>query len=90
VTLLDGVNDHPDDATALADAALTFADRTGARPRLSIIPWNPIEGAPFRRSPPEREAAYRDVLGSAGLAHHKRYSGGGDVAAACGQLAARA
>ena len=90
VTLLGGVNDHPDDATALADAALAFAERTGARPRLSIIPWNPIAGAPFRRSPPEREAAYRDVLGGAGLAHHKRYSGGGDVAAACGQLAARA
>jgi len=90
VTLLDGVNDHPEDAAALAEAALAFADRTGVRPRLSLIPWNPVEGAPFGRSSPERESAYRTVLGSAGLAHHKRYSGGGDVAAACGQLAARA
>jgi 23S rRNA (adenine2503-C2)-methyltransferase len=44
---------------------------------------------PFRRSPPDREQAFRAVLAAAGLPHHKRYSGGGDVAAACGQLALR-
>jgi 23S rRNA (adenine2503-C2)-methyltransferase len=90
VTLLDGVNDSDDDAAALAAAATDFAARTGLRPRLSIIPWNPIDGAPFRRSPAERERSFRAVLGAAGLPNHKRYSGGGDVAAACGQLAARA
>ena len=90
VTLLDGVNDSDDDAAALAAAATDFAARTGLRPRLSIIPWNPIDGAPFRRSPADRERGFRAVLGAAGLPNHKRYSGGGDVAAACGQLAARA
>ncbi len=41
---------------------------------------------PFTRS--SRLGAFRDVLSAAGLASHRRYSGGSDVAAACGQLAA--
>jgi 23S rRNA (adenine2503-C2)-methyltransferase len=86
VTLLDGVNDSDDDARALADRAIAFAAATGKRPRLSIIAYNAIgAGDPFRRSP--RERAFRDVLAAAGLASHRRYSGGSDVAAACGQLA---
>jgi len=31
--------------------------------------------------------AFRAVLSAAGLPSHRRYSGGSDVAAACGQLA---
>jgi 23S rRNA (adenine2503-C2)-methyltransferase len=89
VTLLAGVNDSDDDAQALAVAARQFATETGKRPRISIIPFNAIEGAPFRRSDDVREAAFRAVLAGAGLANHKRYSGGQDVAAACGQLAGR-
>lgn len=95
VTLLDHVNDDVEDAKALAVAAHAFTARTGVRPRLSIIPYNVIgdgpTGAadPFRRAPLARERAFRDQLVEAGLPHHKRYSGGGDVAAACGQLAAR-
>jgi 23S rRNA (adenine2503-C2)-methyltransferase len=86
VTLLDGVNDAPADAAALAARALGFATRAGRRPRLSVIPYNAIgEGDEFTRS--TREAAFRAVLGEAGLGSHRRYSGGGDVAAACGQLA---
>ena len=41
---------------------------------------------PFARSP--REAAFRARLSAAGLPSHRRYSGGADIAAACGQLAA--
>ena len=37
-----------------------------------------------------RETAFRAVLASHGVFAHRRYSGGSDVAAACGQLAARA
>jgi 23S rRNA (adenine2503-C2)-methyltransferase len=91
VTLLDGVNDADADAAALVDRAAAFAAATGVRPRISIVAYNAIaEGAadPFRRSP--REAAFRAVLAAAGLPSHRRYSGGGDVAAACGQLAGRA
>lgn len=86
VTLLAGVNDSDDDARALAARSIAFAEATGRRPRISLLDYNPIgEGDPFTRSP--RLAAFRDVLGQAGLATHRRYSGGSDVAAACGQLA---
>jgi len=90
VTLLDGVNDAEADAAALAERAAAFAATTGVRPRISIVAYNAIAEAgadPFRRSP--REAAFRAVLAAAGLPSHRRYSGGGDVAAACGQLAGR-
>ena len=86
VTLLAGINDSDRHAHALADRAHAFAARTGRRPRISILDYNPIDGDPFTRSP--RMAAFRAVLSAAGLPSHRRYSGGADVAAACGQLAA--
>jgi len=89
VTLLDGVNDAPGDAAALAERAHAFHVATGVRPRISLLDYNTIgAGDPFRRSP--RMPGFRDVLSAAGLASHRRYSGGSDVAAACGQLASTA
>jgi 23S rRNA (adenine2503-C2)-methyltransferase len=89
VTLLAGVNDADEDAVALAARAFTFARETGKRPRITIVPYNriaePSQDA-FARSSDERESAFRDILSAAGIATHKRYSGGADVAAACGQL----
>jgi 23S rRNA (adenine2503-C2)-methyltransferase len=84
ITLLAGVNDSDDDARAIADRARAFAAETGRMPRISIIAYNASPGDAFARS--GREAEYRAALG---LPSHRRYSGGGDVAAACGQLAAR-
>jgi 23S rRNA (adenine2503-C2)-methyltransferase len=86
VTLLDGINDSAADAQALAGRAIAFHAATGVRPRLSLLDYNAIgDGDRFARSP--RMPAFRDVLSAAGLASHRRYSGGSDVAAACGQLA---
>ena len=89
VTLLDGVNDGEADARALARLARDFAARAGVRPRISVIPYNAIGGDdPFRRTSEERERAFRDAMRDEGVFTHRRYSGGADVAAACGQLAA--
>jgi 23S rRNA (adenine2503-C2)-methyltransferase len=90
VTLLAGVNDADADAQALADRVHAFAAATGVRPRISIVAYNAIgpSGAiddPFVRS--TREVEFRAVLAAAKLPSHRRYSGGSDVAAACGQLA---
>lgn len=86
VTLLDGINDSDADARALAERSVAFTAATGRRPRISVLDYNAIgEGDPFRRSP--RLGAFRDVLSAAGLPSHRRYSGGSDVGAACGQLA---
>jgi 23S rRNA (adenine2503-C2)-methyltransferase len=88
VTLLAGINDSDDDAQALVARVRAFEAETGKRPRLSILAYNSIgDRDPFARSP--REAEFRAVLSAAGLPSHRRYSGGSDVAAACGQLAAR-
>ena len=87
VTLLDGVNDSDADAQALVERVRAFTDATGTRPRLSILVYNSIGDDLFQTSP--REAAFRAVLSAAQLPSHRRYSGGSDVAAACGQLAAR-
>jgi 23S rRNA (adenine2503-C2)-methyltransferase len=83
--LLDGINDSDDDARALAARARAFAAEAGTLPRLSIIAYNAIgDDDPYRRS--TREQEYRAALE---LPSHRRYSGGSDVGAACGQLALR-
>ena len=89
VTPLAGVNDTAEDALALALLVRRFADQTGVRPRVSVVPYNAIDEGdrdPFRRGD---VAGFMAALASNGLRAHLRYSGGFDVAAACGQLAGR-
>ncbi len=94
VTLLAGVNDADDDARHLAQLAEGFAAAAGLRPRLSIITYNPIgpDAAqdPYSAPSPERVEAFRAVLHASGIPSHRRYSGGPDIGAACGQLAGHA
>jgi 23S rRNA (adenine2503-C2)-methyltransferase len=90
VTPLGGVSDTDDDARALAQRFQRFVERTGVRPRVSVVPYNAIAADgpdPFERGDVARFVA---SLAAAGVRAHLRYSGGSDVAAACGQLAARA
>jgi 23S rRNA (adenine2503-C2)-methyltransferase len=85
VTPLAGVNDTQEDARALAERARSFEARTGIRARVSIVPYNAIgEPDPFTRGD---VASFMAHLVAHGLRPHLRYSGGADVAAACGQLA---
>ncbi|MCU0683655.1 MAG: radical SAM protein [Polyangiaceae bacterium] len=87
---LAGVNDGEDDARALGALVRAFIDASGLRPRVSLIPYNAIgEGDLFARQGDARAREFREALARAGVFAHVRYSGGGDVAAACGQLAAR-
>jgi 23S rRNA (adenine2503-C2)-methyltransferase len=85
-TPLSGVNDTDEDADALARVALRFAERTGIRPRVSVVPYNSIDELgrdPFHRGDVER---FRAAMSVRGVPVHLRYSGGSDVHAACGQL----
>jgi len=88
-TLLADVNDTDEDAVALAEVCRSFAATNGVRPRLSLIPYNSIaaggESDPF--GPSQRLEAFRTTLLAHGVGAIVRYSGGGDVGAACGQLA---
>ena len=79
--LLGDVNDSPADARALAelfDATLV---------KIDLIDVNGATGG-FHRASREARSAFLDVLGSARIPFAIRYSGGQDVAAGCGQLAA--
>jgi 23S rRNA (adenine2503-C2)-methyltransferase len=92
VTPLADVNDTLEDARRIAEMARDFETKTGLRPRISLIPYNPIDDVSdrFARSTEEAEGRFREVLRDAGFGTHKRYSGGADVHAGCGQLAGRA
>ena len=79
--LLGGVNDSPEDARALA----ALLDRSLVK--VDLIDVNGDTGG-FRRSSPEARSAFLDVLAAARMPFGIRYSGGQDVAAGCGQLAA--
>jgi 23S rRNA (adenine2503-C2)-methyltransferase len=90
VTPLAHVNDGFEDGAALGETARAFWQRTGIRPRLSVIPYNAIgESDPFARSDEARHREFVRGIESTGYRTHFRYSGGSDVSAACGQLAAR-
>jgi len=79
--LLGGVNDSPQDAQALA----ALLDRQLVK--IDLIDVNGDTGG-FRRATREARSAFLDVLAQARIPFAIRYSGGQEVAAGCGQLAA--
>jgi len=81
-TMIAGVTTRPEDARQLA--ALT----RGLPVKLDLIDVNDPSG---RFRPPSREelGAFRDALtAELGMPVARRYSGGSDIGAACGMLAA--
>ncbi|MCC6436558.1 MAG: 23S rRNA (adenine(2503)-C(2))-methyltransferase RlmN [Acidimicrobiales bacterium] len=81
--LIDGVNDRPVDAARLAARARAL------RAHVNLIPLNATPGYPTRGTPPARVVAFRDDLVARGVNATVRRNRGTDIAAACGQLAAR-
>ena len=82
-TLLDGVNDSDDE---LAGIGRLLAGRFGV---LNLIPWNTVDGMPFRRPSWERAAEMARHLHRRGILTKLRHSAGQDVEGGCGQLRAR-
>ncbi|MCW5592093.1 MAG: 23S rRNA (adenine(2503)-C(2))-methyltransferase RlmN [Burkholderiales bacterium] len=79
--LLDGVNDTPAHARALAKLLRDVPCK------LNLIPFNPFPESGFARSKPEAVARFRDILVEAGYVATIRRTRGDDIDAACGQLA---
>ena len=80
--LIDGVNDSPE--CAYETAALL----DGLEAYINIIPFNPIPSRPdFRRSSPGRVKAFTEALSAMKIEFELRKERGGDIMAACGQLA---
>ena len=78
--MLDGVNDSDADARRLVRLI------AGIPAKINLIPFNEWPGAPYRRSTPERIAAFADIIYKAGYASPIRTPRGEDIMAACGQL----
>ena len=83
--LLDGVNDADEHARQLAN----LLNRHQLRAKVNLIPHNPADPLPYRPSPPERVARFKEILEAKGVRAYVRRPRGRDIYAACGQLAAR-
>jgi 23S rRNA (adenine2503-C2)-methyltransferase len=79
--VLGGVNATPEHARALG------ALIGGTRVKLNLIDVTDDTGR-YRRATPDELAAFRDALDALGVPVVRRYSGGSDIGAACGTLAA--
>jgi 23S rRNA (adenine2503-C2)-methyltransferase len=79
--MLDGINDKPEHAKALARLL------RGRPAKLNLIPFNVFPGTRYRRSPAAAILRFRDILNESGVIATIRRTRGDDIDAACGQLA---
>jgi 23S rRNA (adenine2503-C2)-methyltransferase len=79
--LIEGVNDAPGQARQLARLL------RGLRCKINLIPLNPHPQLPFAPPPEARILQFQDILRQANYTVLLRESRGGEIAAACGQLA---
>ncbi len=80
-TLLDGINDSPEQARQLVKLLRKVPSK------LNLIPFNPFPGTSYRCSSPERIEAFQRIVREGGLIATVRKTRGDDIDAACGQLA---
>ena len=78
--LIDGVNDSLDQARKLRDIALDV------HAHVNLIPYNTVEGLPWKRPSATRQLAFAEILDRSGVSVTLRREKGHDIAAACGQL----
>lgn len=83
--LLDGVNDSP----AEAEELVRLLNNHEIHSLVNLIPWNPVDGVPYKRSTPKNIRAFQKIVMSAGIKCTVRQEKGADIDAACGQLRLR-
>ena len=83
VTLIDGINDTPTDASAMATLL------RGDLCHVNLIPMNPVAHTPWQASPMPRIEAFAARLRADGIPVTIRRNRGQEIGAACGQLAAQ-
>src|SRR5688572_11336811 len=81
--LLGGVNDHKGDAERLAEIANSLPCK------VNLIPYNPVPQLPWQRPSDEAIQRFADWLFPRCPAVTLRWSQGGEIFAACGQLGAK-
>lgn len=78
--LIEDVNDAPDQAEKLRDIALDL------HAHVNLIPYNTVEGLPWKRPSNNRQERFANVLRDARISVTLRREKGHDIDAACGQL----
>ena len=81
--MLGGVSASPEDAKRL----VALIRKHHLRAKVNLIPFNPGGGLGFQSTPMEEIRSFRDRLLAAGVPCSIRQNRGGDISAACGQLA---
>jgi 23S rRNA (adenine2503-C2)-methyltransferase len=81
--MLDGINDSDAQAYELAKLLETVPAK------VNLIPFNPVENVPYKRSGMRRVNAFREILMQNGIITVTRKTRGDDIDAACGQLVGR-
>ena len=82
-TLIEGVNDGDDEIEGITQLL------QGKYALMNLIPFNTVDGMPWRRPSWERAAEIARTLHRRGILTKLRHSAGQDVDAGCGQLRAR-
>ncbi len=83
-TLIEGVNDSDAEVERIAQLL------KGKYALMNFIPFNAVDGLPYRRPSAERTAEMMSTLNRQGIYSRVRDSAGQEVEGACGQLRARA
>lgn len=78
--MLDNVNDSDEQARELVKLLKDVPAK------VNLIPFNPIENSPYKRSSQRRVNAFREILMQNGIITVTRKTRGDDIDAACGQL----
>ena len=78
--LIDGVNDSLDQARQLGRLSLPL------EAKVNLIPYNTVEGLPWKRPSLTQQEAFRSAVASTGAVVTLRREKGHDISAACGQL----
>ncbi len=81
--LIEDVNDTFDQAEALVGIACDL------RAHVNLIPYNRVDGLPWKRPNIKRQEAFARILRDAAVPHTIRKEKGHDIDAACGQLRLR-
>lgn len=78
--LIEGVNDHLEQAAILARHARSL------HAKVNLIPYNTVQGLEWKRPEISHCQAFRNILSKAGVTATLRLEKGHDIEAACGQL----
>lgn len=84
-----GIHSHQGHQRFSKDASHLVRIAKRLHAKVNLIPYNTVEGLPWKRPSEERCRSFRDAVHKARIPVTMRYEKGHDINAACGQLRLR-